>query len=297
VTGSLYFNVENLHIGPYPQPGQTGSFRRDVPVPKTAILLAQVPSYRSNAFHFDSILVTGKYSIASFYCFGVPSSTMVNCDYFNYLNDDGVVVVAFTRDNYAGVTSEYTKVYDDAYGGFAGTNTSDWTIMGCEIHEWSSFWTLGGRSKTTPLRLENTMQMRWIGGNISGEGPQHILLTGKTSWINFVGTTIYSDFTPAPPMVFNNQGEASSLTIQGCVLTTTDTVFGGSNDAVYNELNFHSRPAGSGAKSLFNSPGATLLNSNVQCDGLPLTLKKIETSLLINPGEITAEADSSTKVR
>ncbi len=296
-SGSCQLNMENLQIGHYPQLGQQGSFREDIPVPKTAILLAQVPGYESNAFHFEDLQVTGKYHVATFYCYGVPSSTMLNCDFFNYQDEEGAAVVAFTRDNYAELRSDYTNVFTGAYGGFAGTNTSDWTLTGVEIHQMSGVWNHGGRTKVTPLRLDTTMQMRWIGGNVSGEGPQSVHFVGSNMWINFIGTTFYSDFPPVPEVLFRNDGQIRGLTVSGCVTATSNAVFGGGPDSVFDEISFQSKAAHGGAKVLFDAPGATLTNSLIHCDGLGMRLGDINKTLLINPGEIQADSDTSTKVQ
>ena len=95
LTGSVYMNLENLHIGPYPQLGQSGSYKEDVPIPKTGILLAQVPNFQSNAFHFENVFLNGKFSVAAFYCFGVPSSSMVNCDLWNVNDKEGLLASKF----------------------------------------------------------------------------------------------------------------------------------------------------------------------------------------------------------
>ena len=99
-------------------------------------------------------------------------------------------------------------------------NTSDWTWTASEIHDLSTRHKQGQRSKLTTLRLDQTMQMRWVGGNISGEGDKLIHFTGHNHHIAFVGTTLYSD-------------------------------------------------------------------SMIHCDGLDLKANRIETSLLINPGDLS----------
>jgi hypothetical protein len=295
LTGSLYLLLENFQIGPYPQFGQPGAFNPNVPIPKTAILLAQVPNFASNAFHFESLVITGRYSVASFYCFGVPSSDMVNCDFYNFL-DANVAVVAFTRDNYAGITSDFAPVYKGSYAAVGGTNTSDWTLTACEIHEMADIWDLGGRSRATSLRLDNTQQMRWVGGNISGEGPQYVLFTGTNQWITFTGTTFYSDFGPPPELVFCNKGAVEGLSVSECVTNADGAIFGGAN-GLFDEIIFHAKPSKSGhAKYLFDSPGGKLTNSIVNCDGLAVRLGTISKSLLVAPGKIEAKIDTSTKV-
>lgn len=298
LTGSRYVNLENLHIGPYPQldlVDLSNVFPRQIPTPLTAILLAQVESYKSNAVHFENLFVSGKFKIASIYCYGVPSSSMVNCDMYNLYEDSAAPVIWFTRENTAGVSSQFTAIFGGSPQ-MGGTNTSDWTLTGCEIHELANVWNIGGRTLSPSVRLHNTMQMRWIGGNISGAGPYYVHCTGENRWIAFVGTTFYSDFGPAANAVFHNEGTLSGFSVSSCQ-PAAGNVFSGVPGSVFNDIHYTGDPANMGVQNVFNAAGATLTNSIIHCNGVGLVLGNIASSnLLLNPGPISASSDQSFKI-
>ena len=159
----------------------------------------------------------------------------------------------------------------------------------------ANIWNPGTRTPSPSVRHHNTMQMRWFGGNISGAGPYYVHCTGTNHWVNFIGTTFYSDFGPPADAVFNNEGTLSALNVSEC-LEGASAVFMGSPGAVFNNITFQGDPAGSGAQKIFNAPGASLSNSMIHCSGLGLTLGQIAGSnILLNPGPISAQVDNSHK--
>ena len=287
LTGSAFVNLRNFQLGAFSQ----------TITPKTAVMLAQSTpgDFRSNAFHFDTLYITGKYSVATFYCYGVPSSDMINCDWYNYHpGDPNTTVMSFTFDNYAGVQSEFTPTHP------TGSNTSDWTITAGEIHDLSQQ-TSGEASVMTALRLQNTMQMRWVGGNISGEGPRLIRISGSTlnDHITFLGTTLYSEVGVPPGRTFHVDSRVRGLSVMECWNQAKNEIFGGSANATFDEITYHCKPTASfgSATHVFNVTNGTLRNSLIHCDGLQLRLGTIEGSnLLINPGAISATTDDSTTV-
>ena len=288
LTGSYHFNLENFWI----------STTSENVVPRTAILMAQVSGGPSNAFHFENLFVTGHFSLATVYDFGCPSSDMLNCDFYNFYPGGEAVVMAFTRNNYAGVTSAFTEV-DKPSQEKGYLNTSDWTLTACELHDLSTQRNKGQRSKLTALRLDQTMQMRWVGGNISGEGDKLIHFTGHNHHITFVGTTLYSEVGFAVGSIFHNSGRLDGFSVNECQLQAAIAVFSGDPNAVFDEIHFHSKPTSSmpGNAWLLKCQGGKLRNSIIHCDGLGLEAESIETTLLINPGQIIATSDSSMKVK
>jgi len=288
LTGSYHFILENFWLG------NAGEHV----LPRTAILMAQVPGGPSNAFHFQNLFVSGNYSLATVYNYGCPSSDMLNCDFFNFYPGGEAVVMAFTRNNYAGVKSAFTEVDEPSFSkGYL--NTSDWTLTACELHDLSTHRNKGQRSKLTALRLDQTMQMRWVGGNISGEGDKLIHFTGHNHHITFVGTTLYSEVGFAAGSVFHNSGRLDGISVNECQLQAAIAVFSGDPGAVFDEIHFHSKPTLSmpGDAWFLKCAGGKLKNSMIHCDGLGLEAESIETTLLINPGEIIATSDSSMKVK
>ena len=208
---------------------------------------------------------------------------------WNY-NDTDCPTVAFTSKNYAGVKSEFQPVQPKP------SNCSDWTLVACEIHEHGST-KKPIRTRGTAVRLDDTMQMRWVGGNISGSGEQLIHLTGTNQWIAFLGTTLYSESGHPLGKIVHNSGQAQGFSIQECFVQAQKAVFGGDPDAVYDEVSFRGKASilvSSG--QVFDLPQGQLRNSIIHCDGLPLTLDAIESTLLINPGKVMARRDGSVHI-
>jgi hypothetical protein len=169
-------------------------------------------------------------------------------------------------------------------------------LTACEIHELSQQQS-HKPSQSTALHLSNAHQMRWIGGNISGEGPQLILLDGHNHHIAIVGTTLYTEFGVQSHVLMRASGKVSGLSAQECEVYAAHAIFGGEK-AEWDEITFHCKPTlTASAKILFDSPGGSLTNSMINCDGLDLRLDSISKSILINPGKIEAKHDTSLKVQ
>ena len=203
---------------------------------------------------------------------------------------------AVQRGNYAGVTSAYAQV-DEPSAAKGYLNTSDWTVSACELHDLSTQGRKGTRSKLTALRLDNTMQMRWVGGNISGEGGKLIHLTGRNHHITFVGTTLYSEVGFPASTVFHVAGALDALSATGCVMQAAGSVIRADPGMVLDQLHLTSKPALGPGGLLIDRPGATLRGSLLHCAGLGLRLQAIESTLLIGPGRLTADRDRSTRVQ
>ena len=274
LSGSMYCRLENFNIN-------TGDR-----VPYTAILLGQNIHWSANALHLQNLYVTGKYSVAALYCFGCQSSDIVNCDFYNYKPDDTPVVI-FTKTNCAGVKSDFTELAD------AEVSTGDWTLVACEIHSFAA--QHGGASKAPAVHLDGTGQMRWIGGNISGSGPAYVRFSYGPRWTIFQGTTFYSDNGTPTATTFYNSDRIEGLTVDQCHLQSSESIFGGVPDAVYENIHFTTHPA-IAPKTLVNCPKGRLANSFLQCGGLDIILDSIDSTLLINPGKIMAREDRATRV-
>jgi hypothetical protein len=208
----------------------------------------------------------------------------VDCDFYNYL-DAAVPVVAFTHDNYAGVSSTYTTLRTGS------TACSDWTWVGCEIHELAC---PSGKTSAMALRLDGTAQMRWFGGNISGAGPQLILFSDRPRYTLFHGTTFYSETGTPPTEIFHNSDTVEGLSVVQCSPQATQTVFGGDPAAVYDEVQFAGKPTANGFSGLLvDCPDGTLTNSLLHCDGLGLKVGTITATLLLHPGAITGTTNEA----
>ncbi len=273
MTGAMYVRIENLQIA-------SGSV-----VPATAILLGQNDRWSANANHLMNLYVSGKFRVATIYVHGSQSSDMMNCDIYNYQPTDAPVV-AFTANNYAGVSSTYTETIQTQ------VTTSDWTIVACEMHSFAAQY--GGPSEAPTVRLDGTMQMRWVGGNISGSGPEYVRFSGAPTHTIFDGTTFYSDNGTPTKSVFYNSDRVTGLTVNQCVLQSSDSVFGGAPDAVYDVLSVCSPTMGQAA--FIDCPRGLLTNSLLHCNGLGLRVGTVQTTFLINPGTVTAQTDGAFKL-
>lgn len=274
LSGSRFVHLRDFQVGAFNQPT----------VPRTAILLGQVASLASNALHLESLYVTGKYSVATLYCYGVPSSTALDCDFYNYRNAD-VPVVAFTHDNYAAVQSDHAALM----AGFS--SCSDWTWVGCEIHELAR---PSGRTPATALRLDGTTQMRWIGGNISGAGPQLVLFTDHPKCTLFEGTTFYSETGTPAKAVFFSRGAVEGLSVVQCMTQAADAIFAGAPEVVYDNIHFVGKPTAMGfSGAIVDCPRGMLTDSVVHCDGLALRVGTIRATLLLRSGKITGDASGA----
>ncbi|MGB9620085.1 MAG: hypothetical protein ACPL7K_06720, partial [Armatimonadota bacterium] len=187
---------------------------------------------------------------------------------------------AFTHDNYAGVKSAYTSVFS------GDSHTSDWTLVACEIYELSR---PGGKTQATALRLDGTTQMRWIGGNVSGAGPQLVHLSDGPRCTVFYGTTFYSETETLADAIFYNSDRTECVIVTGCLPQASKAIFTGVPSTVCDEVDFACKPTAAWFRGLiFDCPEGKLVNSTIRCDGLGLRVKTITDTVLINPGKIEA---------
>lgn len=278
LTGSWFVTLENFQVGSYGQKN----------VPDVAILLAQkLDSAVSNALHFDGLYITGSYRVATLYSYGVASSDFINCDFYNYYTGGPSAVVAFTYDNYANVQSAYTEI------GKPMGNASDWTLTACEIHDMT-----GGKdapmSQMVPLLLRDTMQMKWFGGNISGQGNELVRFEGRNHHVLFHGVTLYSELGRPATNVFYTTGTLSSLSSIASMTQSANAIFGGAEGAVYENVHYQGDPKyGNGTtKYVVDAPGTTIKGGMITCNGMPLRVKAVDpTTLLMFPGDVEGEID------
>lgn len=226
-TGSVGLVFKDFMVGAFNQ----------TPEPTTCFFLAQVASGVSNAFHFDGVYVTGKYTTAAFYNYGVPSSTMVNCDWYNYKTGAGnIPVAAFTADNAFGLESDFETVDTGQ------ESTSDWTMVGCEFHKFG-----GASANNDVIYLQDTADLRWLGGNITGGAAGYVAIVDTCKHTSFYGTTFETESEPVTPTnVFDISGTAEGLTWDQCEYITGTAIVGGAGALLGGSGNieylFHSLP-------------------------------------------------------
>lgn len=192
--------LRDIHIGGAVNPSIT---------PATGILIGQKSgSYVADTHFFDNVRVDGYFNLAAFFNLAVASSSMRNCQFYNYLT--GAITAILTGNNFFGAASTHTTIDN--------SNThvpSDWTFSQVEFHNVianNALW-IGGASSH-----------RFYGGNISVANTaspvsyNSVVIGGVTTPpkdIFFDGTTFYSDATPLPATaVLNNAGTTYAPTFR-----------------------------------------------------------------------------------
>lgn len=208
LTASYAAFVRNLQIGSQPSAVRAG----------VGILLAQKSgSAASNLIRLENVFVTGRYSIAALYNYGVPSSYILGSDFYNYEN--GVYTAVWTRDNVNGVTSAYQTIAagEQAFG--------DWTILGSTFHQ-------NAATPGIPVRLRGVWRMRFLGGNFEIANPggsEHITFETVAGTTNDNHSVLGVEFDGAPTNIFKATGELHGFVALGnsYAALAASAVFGG----------------------------------------------------------------------
>lgn len=282
--------------------GSSGCILRDFQIgafnatgAQTAILLASDSAHPSglDRWHLENLYVSGSYSKATLYVYGIVSSTAVNCDFYNYQSGGGTVAF-FTSQNTASAASAYATITA------ATINTTDWTLVGCEIHDASA--SVSGM----PLRINGTGSvsgdLRFVGGNISAFGSgsvnanQYVYFDGTTHNVVFAGTTFYADVGPNPLFVTNvASGTLTGLAMFGCVVNAATTVFAGAALTTYDQVFY--RGAVTAPSIIGNGLAITVTSADVDCGGRAVSISSgTITGVLHNPGTVTAGSDQTQKM-
>ena len=276
MTGGMYLRLEDFSIS-------TGEV-----TPAAALLIGQNATWSGNANHFSGLYISGKYRVATVYIHGSASSDMINCDLYNYQPTDAPVVI-LTGNNIAGVKSKFAQTMETA------GPASDWTFTACEMHSFAAGMS-GGSSKAPTVLINDASQLRWIGGNISGSGPEFVRIVNSGNWLIFQGTTFYSDNGTPASAAFRSDGTVDGLTVKQCVLGVSKAIFAGAPGAVWKNLDLASPcgPQYGGSTWLLDSPGGRLSDSILICNGMDLRADSVTHTLLLNPGEIQARIVEKT---
>lgn len=280
LTGSAGVTLKDFQIGAFNQ----------TPVPTTAILVAASNTVDPDRLHFENLYITGKYTHATVYVYGVASSDWINCDTYNYQSGN-IPTLYFSGTNASGLVSTYTTI------GSGTKSTSDWTLTACETHDFT------GNASSAALRLDTVSQFRYFGGNISqsmNAGNQYVVLEGACAHLLFHGPTFYSDTGPNGPLyVFNigTGGTVQNLSVQGCSLQGTSAVFAGNAGTSYDKLLFFGKvPVFSNV--IGNGNAITVTDGLVTCDGSQINVGAgtLTRGLLFNPSNITATSNTATSL-
>lgn len=235
-TGSVGLTFRDFQVGAFNQ----------TPEPTTCFFFAQVASGVSNAHHLDGLYLTGKYTTATVYNYGVPSSDAINCDFYNYKAGAGAQSVArWDSTNTASLTSSFATVTS------GDLPTSDWTFVGSEFHKFA-----GVGANNQVVRLDGANDIRFIGGNITGGAAAYVGLLSSPERIAFIGTTFETESEPVMPTnVFDiPSGTVEGLSWDQCEYIVGSAIVGGAGGLLGGtgnlEFMLHSTPSsgiGSGA--------------------------------------------------
>ncbi len=214
LTGSGGVKIENLQIGTTRSP-VTG---------RAGILSAQIAGDGgSSLITLERVFITGSWSSAALYVFGIGDSSIFDCSFWNY--NDSKYPMYFGRDNIDNITSRYQTV---ATGSVPCGN---WYIAKFEAHNFRP----QGPSTGSAIRLRGVGAMHFVAGlidsssihgNISAEVSSNGTPSGHTT---FTGCTFYTEGDTRPVHSINVLGGTfEGVTIIHPRFTTSGSIVNGS---------------------------------------------------------------------
>ncbi len=206
LTGSSFVTLSRFQIGSYQTLAQ----------PTTGIFIAQVASGVSTRLMIDEVYVTGQYSVAALYDYGVPSWRVIGSDFYNYFPGAGTQdVIRLTGTNQATLSSSFATVT-------SGTkSTSDIHFFNTEMHKFA-----GASANNDCVMLDTVNNIGWYGGVISGGCVEYVQFLGANTNVSWLNTTFETESQPVTPT--NAFLLANASTLNG-VSTTQSSYILGSN--------------------------------------------------------------------
>lgn len=192
LTGSSQLTLDNFEIGTF----------QTLAVAPTAIFLGQIAGNSSNRLRFRNLYVTGQYTGATFYDFGVPSYEIFASDFYNYLPGAGSHGVMYLTATNA---FSYSSSFATVVGGTM--NTSDIHCFNCELHKFG-----GTGADNWVLRLDTTTNIAFYGGVINGGATAYVFTDGACAHLSFFNTT------------FENEGPATVTVPTNAFIKVSGTV-------------------------------------------------------------------------
>ena len=206
-SGSFGVTIRDLQIGVVGQ-----SVR-----PATALLGLQTKNLVGNIIRFDNVFVTGHYTVATWYSFGMASSRYSGLHLWNY--QTGGYAAYLGSDNYNNMNSPYLPANPDGYSVATGGNhpNSDIDLFGCEFHGQAP----SGAADIKPVHIRGGIAIRFWGGNMSGSGNELVTLDGDMDGrtckkLAFMGMQFYSENGTLPKYIFRANAGVSSLLVDSC---------------------------------------------------------------------------------
>jgi hypothetical protein len=180
LTGSAFVSIEGLQVGAF----------YVLAVPTTGILMAQVASGASNRNRIVDVYMSGQFSIATFYNYGVPSLYDIrDDDFYNYFpGSGGHATLELTATNHNALTSSFATVT-------SGTqSTSDIEFTQVEFHKFA-----GAGASNYCVFLDGAANILFNSGVISGGCTQYVDFLGAVQSISFHNVTMETEGQPVIP--------------------------------------------------------------------------------------------------
>lgn len=205
LTGAAFDQIENLQIGGY----------YSLPRPTTAIFMAQIASGASNRVSLSHVYVSGQFSVATIYDYGVPSMRWASSDFYNYASGAGTWNVGnFNSTNPASLSSSFATVT-------TGTQSmSDFECDDCEFHKFA-----GAGANNEVLSLTGVNNLTFLSGVISGGATQYVTFNGANTNVAFRSMSMETESQPVTPT--NAYNLASASTLNGFDINQTSYILGG----------------------------------------------------------------------
>ena len=263
-TGSAAIQVMNLYVTA--ANGTTAN---------SAIYLYQTSG--SNAFDFENVNVYGSFTTAAFFDYAVPS---------NYAHD-----CTFTNAN-ASPSNPCAALWL--------SEASEFTFVGCYLDDNTS----SGFGHCAIM--DSAAAISWSGGNMQAVNAnstttdivQFLATYYGSQKIFFEGVTM-GGTSNLTPYTFNNAAASyvSILNVANCVINQATSVFYGVTGSTYSNLTFRGTYGTGGM--FFTGGNMTISYSDIQCGGGSVNVGAggtIASSVLFNPGTVTAGTDTSTHI-
>ncbi|MGM5018735.1 hypothetical protein [Tardiphaga sp. 367_B4_N1_1] len=180
MTGGLFVKLKHFQLGAY----------NTLPTPTTGIFIARSDVNPSNRLWLENVYVSGKFSVAPVYNYGVPSSKAFGCDFYNYAPGAGQHVASiFTSSNMSALSSDFATIATGTW------NTSDWSFFDCEWHRFS-----GAGADNSVCIWDGTSNINLFSGVVSGGATAYHFYYGACSHMFFAGVTNETESEPVVPL-------------------------------------------------------------------------------------------------
>lgn len=168
---------------------QLGAFN-GLAIAATGVFMGQVPSNAANRIRMERIYLSGQYSGATLYVYGVPSWDCISSDFYNYFPGAGSRGAAyFTNTNAFSYTSSFTTLMTPG-----GSSTSDIHFFDTEFHKFA-----GAGADNWVMRFDATTNIAFYGGVISGGASAYGFYDGANLHISYFNMTFETEGQPVMP--------------------------------------------------------------------------------------------------